>query len=216
MTDDDDNSLLWEDFLRRKEWSVCIYSTYTWHTKSLYFPADTHCCNPSFWSPSLNILSSSPELSLPVILLPCHRYKCQCSCSKGWCSSTRACTNCCTHLWGKANAAAPCSTTEQKWEQVLPSNPFQTFLWIYELMAEGDGQIQACRRKTTLLAFLASSQPKTHHYCTAVSTSRAIPSAWVPLRTLAATNLLHTHQTSNETLCFHLNTGQCLYMLNYK
>lgn len=55
---------------------------------------------------------------------------------------------------------------EQKWEQLLPSNPFQTILWIHELVAEVYGQIQVFRGKIILLAFLTSDaapQSKTHH-----------------------------------------------------
>lgn len=109
---DDDNSLLSEDFLRRKEWK-CMY-IFNLHMKYKAFCnyLQTHTAViPHFGAPHQAFWVAAALNTCPWVSCPATGSSAGASQSKGWCSFTRACTNCCTHLWAKANAAAPCSTT---------------------------------------------------------------------------------------------------------
>lgn len=151
---------------------VCVYIQLTHEIWSLCIYLQTHTAAiPHFGAPHSTFWAAAALNICLWLSCPAAGRSASASWSKGWCSSTRACTNCSLISEEKQMQLLLVVQQEQKWEQVLPSNPFQTILWICELTAQGDGQIQAFRRKTTLLAFLASdaaSQSKTHHYWTAV------------------------------------------------
>lgn len=111
--------------------------TSTWNKKCSVVTCRHTLCNLSFWSPSPNILSSSSSEHLPVIFFVLLQVV----------VPVPAGTKAGAHLQGPAQTAALISEEkqtqlllvvqqEQKWEQVLPSNPFQTILWIYELKAD--------------------------------------------------------------------------------
>lgn len=132
--------------------STCIYSTYTWNKKFCSYlqtrtvqslilePLTKHFEQQQLWTSACDFL----VLLQVVVPVP---------------AGIKAGAN----LQGLAQTAALISEEkqtqlllvvqqEQKWEQVLPSNPFQTILWIYELKADIYGQIQVFWIKTTLLA----------------------------------------------------------------